>query len=162
MESLTDVMVTRAIASHLAMPVDEIDGHDSLAEDLGLDALDLVLVALRLEENIGVDFPLARLDGVVTVDDLVALAASWLSLVDDRPTAPAPERETEAPDAFDREQEAFFAAGAAEERRRAEEDEEHARASWLEGRRRHLGRFVAFAVAAGATLVAAAWLPSFW
>jgi acyl carrier protein len=49
-------------------------------DEMGMDPLDLVIVVLRLE---GLDpgkgeFPVAVLDGVTTVGDLVALVDLWL------------------------------------------------------------------------------------
>jgi acyl carrier protein len=41
-----------------------------LAEDLGLDSLDVILVALRLEEILGVDVAIADLERVRTVGEL--------------------------------------------------------------------------------------------
>lgn len=51
----------------------------SVRADLGLDALDLVTIVLRLEdlEPWHGEFPVTRLESVVTVEDLVLLHESW-------------------------------------------------------------------------------------
>src|SRR5262249_51824543 len=48
-----------------------------LQRDLGLDPLDLVLIALDLEETYRAEFPIAELELVRTVGDLSTLARAW-------------------------------------------------------------------------------------
>jgi acyl carrier protein len=55
-----------------------------LREDLGLDSLDLSLVALRLERKVRRDFPLAVLSLVSSVDQLVRLVRAWAGSVTSR------------------------------------------------------------------------------
>lgn len=81
MEVSNQSLVRRAIAAHLDIAVDELSAADTLEGDLGLDPLDLVLVALRLEQDVGVEFPVSLLEQVKTVADLDGLVGSWLSVV---------------------------------------------------------------------------------
>lgn len=68
-----------AIALHLERDPDTISLNDRLAEDLGMDPLDLVLVALRIEEWASGEFPVGDLESAVTVGDLVDVVACWSS-----------------------------------------------------------------------------------
>jgi acyl carrier protein len=79
MNSPSRTLVHTLLASHLQVHADLVDDDDGL-EDLGLDALDLVLVVLRLEDLCGGagDFPLAELANARTVEDVVALVDLWL------------------------------------------------------------------------------------
>ena len=79
MNSPSRTLVHALLASHLQVHPDLIDDDDGL-EDLGLDALDLVLVVLRLEDLCGGagDFPLAELAQARTVEHVVALVDLWL------------------------------------------------------------------------------------
>lgn len=70
-------IVRFALALHLEAEPYEIEEHQRLEEDLGLDPLDLVLVVLRLEELGEVEFPVADLEGIRTVGDLVAVVRRW-------------------------------------------------------------------------------------
>lgn len=81
MEVLNELLARRALAAHLDVAVDEFTSTQTLEDDLGLDPLDLVLIALRLEEDVGVEFPVALLEDVKTVGDLDGLVRSWLSVV---------------------------------------------------------------------------------
>ncbi len=70
--------VAVALARHLggeSRP--PLDGAMRLDEDLGLDPLDLTLIALRLEQEHGAEFPLHRLDEVRTLADLDRLVERW-------------------------------------------------------------------------------------
>ena len=69
-DSLVLQAVKAAVARHLEIdPADVIDDLD-LREHLGLDALDLVLIVTRVEEELGVEISLPRLDFVRSVSDL--------------------------------------------------------------------------------------------
>jgi acyl carrier protein len=70
-------IVRFALALHLEIVPDAVVESDSLTEDLGLDPLDLVLVALRLEELAEAEFPVADLEHARTVGDLVAIVREW-------------------------------------------------------------------------------------
>jgi acyl carrier protein len=80
---MTDVnfqAVQMTLGLHLRVDPGTIELEQDLELDLGLDPLDLVLVVLRLEELECAEFPIADLETVVTVGDLVALVRSWSSL----------------------------------------------------------------------------------
>ena len=85
-------IVRSALALHLEVDSREIDVKDRLDADLGLDPLDLVLVALRLEEIEQGEFPVARLETATTVADLVAVVRAWSAM-----PGTAEERETLLP-----------------------------------------------------------------
>lgn len=70
-------VVRFALALHLSADPALIEPRHRLEADLGLDPLDLVLVVLRLEELEDAEFPVADLEGVVTVADLVGLVRAW-------------------------------------------------------------------------------------
>lgn len=69
--------VCQALARQLALAPEDIALHQRLREDLGLDSLDLSLVALRLERALRREFPLAVLDLVTSVHDLVRFVRAW-------------------------------------------------------------------------------------
>ena len=66
--------VVVALANHLQVDPLAIEISQRLEADWGLDALDVVLVSLRLEELLDVEIPLSDLQEVETVADLVTLA----------------------------------------------------------------------------------------
>jgi acyl carrier protein len=86
MNDLGDGVVRVAIAHHLGVEADAIDDDAELERDLGLDAFDLVLIVLRLEELTGDAIAIADLESVSTVGDLheLALGSQRDTLVDDR------------------------------------------------------------------------------
>jgi acyl carrier protein len=65
--------VTRAVAHHLGMQPEDVGEELDLREDLGLDALDLVLIVTRVEEDLLLAVSLPQLDYVRTVADLAAV-----------------------------------------------------------------------------------------
>jgi acyl carrier protein len=74
-------LVHAAVAMHVGLDAHAIEPSQRLSHDLGLDAFDLVLVALRLEElepSRG-EFPMEELVSIRTVRDLTALHEAWLS-----------------------------------------------------------------------------------
>ncbi|MBX3192409.1 MAG: acyl carrier protein [Labilithrix sp.] len=81
LENLPDAIVQNALACHLRTPEASFDAALELERDLGLDPLDLVLIALGLEEAVGVEFPVALLEGVRTVGDVARLVSTWLGVV---------------------------------------------------------------------------------
>jgi acyl carrier protein len=85
-------IVRFALALHLSVDPDEIAMSDRLEAELGLDPLDLVLVALRLEEIEEGEFPVAQLESVATVADLVGIVRAWSTM-----SAGTEERETLLP-----------------------------------------------------------------
>jgi acyl carrier protein len=72
-------IVRFALALHLGVDSEGVELHHRLDADLGLDPLDLVLVALRLEEIEDAEFPVAQLEMVRTVSDLVDVVRDWAS-----------------------------------------------------------------------------------
>lgn len=70
-------IVRFALAFHLEIDIAEVHLAQRLEEDLGLDPLDLVLVVLRLEELGDIEFPVADLEGIRTVSDLVDVVRAW-------------------------------------------------------------------------------------
>ena len=83
-------IVRFALAFHLNIDPEEIHTDQRLDEELGLDPLDLVLVVLRLEELGNIEFPVADLEGLLTVGDLVGLVGEWYR--DAAPLEPIPAR----------------------------------------------------------------------
>jgi acyl carrier protein len=80
-EEVHAVMVRAALASQLEVPADSLGETQELERDLGLDPLDLVMVILRVEEAVGVEFPIALLDEAKTVGDVFTLVRSWLGVL---------------------------------------------------------------------------------
>jgi len=140
-------LVRSALAAHLQVPAESLVEGIALEATLGLDPLDLVLVALRLEEQVGVEFPIALLEDVRTVGDLEMITRAWLASV---PTSVAP---------FDAQAETFFLAGQIGRESAAAEAEAEAEiaAWWAASRRRQLSGWVAAAVAVSLAVIAVAW-----
>ncbi len=90
MNHLEDRHVRAALALHLGCEPDAIRSEARLAEDLGLDPLDLVLVVLRLEEIAGSELPLDELEGVATVGQMVHLVRTWYRGRDTDPPSSRP------------------------------------------------------------------------
>ncbi|HEY2514403.1 MAG TPA: acyl carrier protein [Polyangiaceae bacterium] len=76
MRDLLEAAVREMIARHLDVAPASIASTQHVQRDLELDPLDLTLIALRFEEKTQVEFPLALLERVETVADLVALVKS--------------------------------------------------------------------------------------
>jgi acyl carrier protein len=74
-DSLDDI-VCHVVARHLDVAAGEIALRQHLERDLGLDPLDLVLIALRLEDIEHLEFPLAALESAQTVSDLTGILRS--------------------------------------------------------------------------------------
>lgn len=72
-----DIVVRDALARHLHVSRDDVRSSHRLREDLGLDAFDLSMIALRLERAARREFPLAVLDLIQTVDQLARLVRAW-------------------------------------------------------------------------------------
>jgi acyl carrier protein len=91
-------LVCEVVARHLQMEPRAIDPHTTVRQDLELDPLDLVLIALRIEEIERIEFPIARLEHVRTVGDIAKIvraahASGAESMVNrDGAHAPASER----------------------------------------------------------------------
>ena len=69
--------IRNAVAAHLDIEPSQLEPSHDLRKDLGLDPLDLVLVVLRLEDDADVEFPVAELEHVDTLDDLARLVRRW-------------------------------------------------------------------------------------
>jgi acyl carrier protein len=68
-----DDLVLDVVAHHLCVNRDHVSLSQRVHEDLDLDPLDLVLIALRLEDIEQVEFPVAALEDVERVADLVTV-----------------------------------------------------------------------------------------
>jgi acyl carrier protein len=75
-------MVKSVIAHRIDVTPELVRPADHLRRDLGLDDLDLVLVALELESIAEIEFPLAELELVHTVADFLSVARMWLGAED--------------------------------------------------------------------------------
>jgi hypothetical protein len=74
MRDWIDEIVTRALALQLRVPHSVIHSKHRLEGDLALQPLDVVLVVLRIEDELGhVEVPFHLLDGVRTVEDLTGV-----------------------------------------------------------------------------------------
>jgi Phosphopantetheine attachment site len=89
-DPIVRAVVHGALAAHLGIEVEAIDHDQRLDRDLGLDAFDLVLVALRLEDRAPErgEFPVGVLDPSMTVRELAALYLSWAAPSEDEGEAP--------------------------------------------------------------------------
>jgi acyl carrier protein len=65
-----DDLVLETVAQHLLVGVKDVALSQHLRDDLDLDPLDLVLIALRLEDILAVEFPISALDSIESVGDL--------------------------------------------------------------------------------------------
>jgi len=85
MGNLREDIVRVAIGSYLGVPPHAIDASARLEQDLGLDASDIVLIMLRLEEMAEAELASVQLERVVTVADLQEIVRAWARerLVDD-------------------------------------------------------------------------------
>ncbi len=68
-------LVRTVLAHHLDCDAGEIRPWQNLEADLDLTPLELILIALEIEESEGVDLPVEALDSVATVGDFVAFVA---------------------------------------------------------------------------------------
>jgi acyl carrier protein len=83
-----------ALGLYLDLKPAEIDTDADLQKDLGLEPLDLVLIAFRLEEFADAEFSISDLEGVVTVGDFEAVVREWVRETknDDVDEEPRPRR----------------------------------------------------------------------
>jgi acyl carrier protein len=63
----------RVIGKEFEVPTDEIRGEARLVEDLGLDSVDAMVLALRVEEETGLELSDDELKSLDTVASVVAL-----------------------------------------------------------------------------------------
>jgi acyl carrier protein len=83
MRTTLDELVGSVVARHLDISPAAITPSTDLERDLHLDPLDLVLIALRIEELEGREFPIARLEQARSVADLTRIVRAM------RASAPA-------------------------------------------------------------------------
>jgi hypothetical protein len=78
-ERVVRAVVHDELAAHLGIEAREIEDEQRLDRDLGLDAFDLVLVGLRLEDRAPGrgEFPVDAVDPSMTVRELAAVYLSW-------------------------------------------------------------------------------------
>jgi acyl carrier protein len=76
MRSSFSELVRQAVALHLEVDEIEVRPSQHLRRDWGLDPLDLVLIALRIEDRTQIEFPIERLDGAETVGDITRILRS--------------------------------------------------------------------------------------
>jgi acyl carrier protein len=69
--SALEARVLSIVADHLGVAEDDLQPEISLTDDLAVDSLDLVEIALALEAEFGIVIPQRLLDGVRTCADLV-------------------------------------------------------------------------------------------
>jgi len=62
--------VRAVVARHVHAPVNQVRPQQSLRTELGLNQLDLALIALQLEGQIGVEVPFLAIQRATTVRDL--------------------------------------------------------------------------------------------
>ena len=65
--------IKELMAARLGLPVEKIVPEATLAEDLGLDSLDAVELAIAVERRFNIDVPEDELTKLKTVADMVAL-----------------------------------------------------------------------------------------
>ena len=70
-------LVRLALAIHLDIGAGSIEDDARLKEDLALDPLDLVLIALRFEELAKLEFPVGELEHATTVAAVICIVRAW-------------------------------------------------------------------------------------
>jgi acyl carrier protein len=73
MKDSLEGIVRRAVAQHLGVDSSEIQSTHHFQRDLAFQPLDVVLIAIRLEEIEDVELPIDRLDSIETVGELTRL-----------------------------------------------------------------------------------------
>ena len=72
MDGLVEARVCRLVAENLGVGIEDLTPEASLTDDLAADSLDLVELAVTLEDELGISFPERILEGVRTYGELVA------------------------------------------------------------------------------------------
>jgi len=70
-------IVETAIVRHLGQQQLTIQETQRLDQDLGLDPLDIIMIVIRLEDQIGIEFPIGSLDRIRTVAELADAIRAW-------------------------------------------------------------------------------------
>jgi acyl carrier protein len=73
------LFVQITLGRYLAIPASEVRPRQRLAEDLGLDAFDVALVALAIGDRLAIDVSLERVDDTATVEALAAYVGRALA-----------------------------------------------------------------------------------
>jgi len=73
---MTFEKVRHIIAEHFNIKEDEITPQSSVREDFGADSLDLVDLAMTIEDEFGIEVPDEELEKIQTVDDIVQFIES--------------------------------------------------------------------------------------
>jgi acyl carrier protein len=71
-----DDIVSLVLSRHLDVEPRRFEPTVRLHDELGLEPLDVVLVAIALEALVAIDFPIAALEFVETVDELTSIVRS--------------------------------------------------------------------------------------
>ncbi len=67
-------MIMKHVSKIAKIPASEIKGGDNLRDDLGLDSLRSMELLARISDELDVDIEFEALQGVQTVDDIIAFA----------------------------------------------------------------------------------------
>jgi acyl carrier protein len=67
-------LIYKHISKIAKLPIDEIRGEDNLRDDLGLDSLRSMELLARISDELDVDIEFEALQGVETVDDIIAFS----------------------------------------------------------------------------------------
>ena len=63
--------IVEILSTQLEIPIEEISMESNLFEDLGANSLDLVDLAMSVEEEFGIEVPDSLIETVQTVEDVV-------------------------------------------------------------------------------------------
>ena len=79
MQGYAEPRLRRLVADHLGVSPEDLRPEVSLTDDLAVDSLELVELALAVEVELGIDIPERTIDEIRTYGDLVraALALAW-------------------------------------------------------------------------------------
>src|SRR5438046_9486912 len=90
LELRVEPWLRRVVADHLGVALEDLTPEVSLTDDLAADSLDLLELALALEDDLGLEFPQAALDRIRTYGDLLetVFALTRLRLSEDVVAAP--------------------------------------------------------------------------
>ncbi len=74
--------VKELVAEKLGIDVDEVTEEADLVDDLGADSLDLVDLAMAIEDEFGVTIPDDRLEKIRTVEDIIENLLNQIEVVE--------------------------------------------------------------------------------